>query len=329
MAAHRSLRVTELQHRPQKSLLRPRSGKENVPQNAIYDVRTFAGVMKEPTMSVFEDTHVLSSEGGSADSEACLPTQTSYADLNGLFGRKIPFRTTLRLLDSVAFMNSEYGRAFNGMITVNFQQLGITTEKDACRALVAMNDAIAARLSRYCAKWGEQIPYLYAYVHEDVATSFGHHVHQLVHMPCYLSEILHHWLYRWAQRTFGASVDPRAIDYRGKHRLPSYDKMADQQSSLVRYILKSSENAEFALSYTNQPGTLHQLLEIDRHRNAYCANVRKIVGVSQNISIKSQMYAGFQSPIFLESIFTDKYISGHFSYKSAKELADQVYFLSS
>lgn len=220
--------------------------------------------------------------------------------------RKIPYQATLRVLESVAFLNMEHGLTLNGMITVNFQQLGARTEGDANGIVTAMNEAVSRKLARYWQRDGVRFPYYFVYVHEDVATSYGHHVHQLVCMPRYIGEFLDAWLKKWALRRYGVPPEAKAIDYRGRY-LKGESQRLEQQSNLLRYVLKSSENCGF-YGKDGVPKTLHELLNTERYPRAYCADVTKVTGTSQNLTKLAQWDKGFNCLTYVDSVFTDEHL---------------------
>lgn len=226
--------------------------------------------------------------------------------------RKIPYQATVRILDSVAFLNAERGVTFNGMITVNFQQLGAKTEGDAKGILTAMNEAVSKKLARFWQRDDVRFPYYFVYVHEDVTTSYGHHVHQLVCMPRYIGEFLDAWLKDWAMRRYGVPPEDKAIDYRGRY-LRGDSERIEQQSNLLRYVLKSSSNC---VIYTKEgmPTTLHTILNAERYPRAYCADVAKVTGMSQNLANRAQLDMGFQVPQCLGSVFTNEHLQ-HWKYR--------------
>ena len=68
-------------------------------------------------------------------------------------GKKIPASTTLRALDAVAFLNSQVGLALNGMITVNFSQLGLMEEADIKKSVRRMNEGLNKLIERHTERW--------------------------------------------------------------------------------------------------------------------------------------------------------------------------------
>ena len=128
-------------------------------------------------------------------------------------GTKIPAETTLRALDAVAFFNDSQGQAFNGMVTINFEQLGLNTESETKHAVRRLNEGISKLITRHSEHWRYPATHTYLYVHEDVATSHGHHLHELVKIPRGLAPELPAWLSGWARRNFG-DVPQAAVHYR-------------------------------------------------------------------------------------------------------------------
>lgn len=220
--------------------------------------------------------------------------------------KKIPAKTTLRLLDAVAFLNGHLGIAFNGMITVNFEQLGLEDERQAARALTKLNEALADKLRRYGERWQYDLPHYFLYVHEDVSTSHGHHVHQLVVVPSGLGAHLNSWLRQWARRNFGPHVAAEATHFGGEYPRDS-SKRAALQARLLRYVLKSSDNRTVR-SVAGDATTLHEVLEVEKRKRAYCASVHRVAGTSQNIALREQLWAGFWGSSSPESVFTDEHL---------------------
>jgi hypothetical protein len=218
---------------------------------------------------------------------------------------KIPAKSTVRLLDSVAFLNSYHGVALNGMITVNFEQLGLTTEAEATRALTKHNEALADKIARYSRKWNYELPHFFVYAQEDVASSHGHHAHELLVVPRGLGATIDAWLKQWAQRNYPGS-HPNAVQYDGRYPTDT-DKRATQQRRLVQYILKSTEDA-CIMGLDGQATTLHAILEVEKRERAYCAPVRRVTGSSQNIAYRAQIKGGFWAPQHLDTVLTDQYL---------------------
>ncbi|MFL6725892.1 MAG: hypothetical protein ACJ8FS_05190 [Sphingomicrobium sp.] len=230
---------------------------------------------------------------------------------------KIPAKNSIRLLDSVAFLNSYYGAALNGMITVNFQQLGLTSEKDSANALTKLNEALADKIGRYGRNWNYYLPHQFVYVHEYVQ-SHGHHAHELLVVPKGLGAELHSWLTDWADRNYPGS-DPDAVRF-GARYPKDLDKRAIQQRNLVRYVLKSTEDACIH-GLDGEPTTLHTILGItDKHERAYCATVRRVTGSSENIANRAQLRGGFWPPQHLETVLTDRYLRNWQAGRQADEL---------
>lgn len=219
---------------------------------------------------------------------------------------KIPAKTTLRALDAVAFMNSEHGVAFNGMVTLNFEQIGLATEAEAKGALTKLNEALADKIRRYGSRWGYDLPHYFLYVHEDVPTSYGHHVHELVVIPRGLHAEMDRWLKAWARRNYGSDVHPKAVHYGGEY--PSeLTERAKLQARMVRYVLKSSADCTVR-GLCGKATTLEAVLEAEKHKRAYCASVRRVAGTSQNIGELEQLWAGFWRVASPGRVFSDQYL---------------------
>jgi len=235
---------------------------------------------------------------------------------------KIPAKTTLRLLDGVAFMNYHDGVAFNGFVTVNFRQLGISDEKSAAGALTKMNEALADRIRRYGERWGYELPHYFLYAHEDVSTSHGHHVHQVMVVPRGLGMDLDEWLKAWARRNFGNSIDDRAVRYGGEYHR-DFAERAKTQARMVSYIFKSSEDRRLRSS-DGEATTLLTLLKSHSLKwkgdRAYCADVRRVAGSSQNIAELAQLRVGFWRPDHYEDVLSGGYLSDHQAALNAEEL---------
>lgn len=223
--------------------------------------------------------------------------------------KKIPAKTTIRLLHSVAFMNYQDGVAFNGMVTLNFAQLGLTSERDATRALTKLNEALADKIKQYGERWGYELPHYFLYAHEDVATSHGHHVHQLVVIPRGLGAELKGWLQRWARRNFGDDIHPKAVHYKGEYHR-DLDDRAKLQQRLVGYIFKSSED-RCLRGREGEPTTLHTVLEVDKRPRAYCAKVQRVAGCSENIANLAQMKCGFWGALHMEEVMSGGFLKDH------------------
>lgn len=236
--------------------------------------------------------------------------------------RKISTKTTLRLLDTVAFMNAHHGVAPNGMITLNFEQLGLTSGAQAKQALTKMNEALAGKIRRYGEKWGYELPHYYFYVHEDVPSSHGHHVHELLVVPRGLSADLNGWLKGWAKRNYGTGVPDEAIDYRGKYPKDLAGRVK-QQANLLRYVLKSSADGTVA-DLDGTPTTLHSVLETERYARSYCARVQRVAGTSQNISLREQLWMGFEPPSSPASVLAGKHLAAWEADRNLDELLEML-----
>lgn len=236
---------------------------------------------------------------------------------------KIPANLSISLLDRMAFMNWQYGVAFNGMITLNFEQIGATDERAANRALTKLNEAVADRIHRHGKAYSPDVklPHLFMYVHEHVE-SHGHHVHELVVLPRGLDADFDRWLKAWARRNYGPSVHPSAIHYKGRHYKDEATR-ADQQRRLACYILKSSEDA---CLWAREGGatTLHAVLGIDEPNRARCAKVSRITGSSQNIATRAQIEVGFSWPEWIEDAMTDIHLREYNRRIRADELHRQL-----
>ena len=232
-------------------------------------------------------------------------------------GTNIPAETTLRALDAVAFFNDSQGQAFNGMVTINFEQLGLNTESETKHAVRRLNEGISKLITRHSEHWRYPATHTYLYVHEDVATSHGHHLHELVKIPRGLAPELPAWLSGWARRNFG-DVPQAAVHYKGQYHT-DLEKQAENQARLVRYVLKSSDDVCIP-STGSEPTTLHHVLEVARHPRAYCAKVKRVVGVSQNISELEQLKAGFWRVQYPELALGDHYLKEHRRRLTADEL---------
>ena len=95
---------------------------------------------------------------------------------------QIPSRTASRLLDGVAFLNDEYGLALNGLVTLNFEQLGARQVRQAKSALTGMNEFLARKLEEFGRQYGEPVQHFYVYAHER-CRDHGWHVHELMVVP--------------------------------------------------------------------------------------------------------------------------------------------------
>lgn len=233
--------------------------------------------------------------------------------------KKIPAKTTVRLLDNIAFTNSQYGVAFNGMITLNFEQIGATADKDAVRALTKLNEAVADRIYRHGQRYSPDLtlPHLFIYAHEHVETH-GHHVHELLVLPPGLDADFEDWLKAWALRNYGSGVHPRAIHFKGRHYKDDKAR-ADQQRRLTSYILKASENA-CIVARGGGATTLHAILGIEKPNRAYSADVSRVAGSSQNIAKRAQLDVGFDLPEWIEDAMTDAHLREYHLRQCADEL---------
>lgn len=220
-------------------------------------------------------------------------------------GKKIPPEATLRALDGVAFFNDQYGYAFNGMVTVSFEQLGLTTNREIKGAISRLNEGLSKLIARYTERWRCPARHTYLYVHEDVETSHGHHLHELVKIPRGLAPDLPGWLQRWARRNYG-DVPEAAVHYKGQYHTDLV-KQAENQARLVRYVLKSAADC-CVRSQEDEPTTMHSILQVAQNTRAYCADVKRVVGLSQDINELAQLKAGFWGAFYPELALTDHFL---------------------
>lgn len=242
--------------------------------------------------------------------------------------KKIPSKTTLRCLRSVAFMNHQDGAAFNGMVTVNFRQLGVSGERDASLALTKLNEALSDKLRRYGERWDYVYPHYFLYAHEDVSTSNGHHLHQLVVVPRGLGvgEDLDGWLKGWAHRNFGEGVHPRAIQYEGEYHR-DLDERVKNQARLVSYILKSSEDRPVR-SLGGEPTSLLTLFQSHSRKwkgdRSYCAPVNRVAASSENIAELAQMKCVFWGAPYVEDVLNGAFLRDYQAALRADELTEML-----
>jgi hypothetical protein len=144
----------------------------------------------------------------------------------------------------------------------------------------------------------------------------------LVVVPCGLGATLDGWLRNWARRNYGPDVPAQATDYRGQHPTQLEDR-AEQQARLLRYVLKSSDNATVR-SAGGEPATLHNVLEVEKRKRAYCARIHRVAGTSQNISLREQLWAGFWRVSSPEIALTDHYLD---DWRRARNLDEMLAML--
>jgi hypothetical protein len=224
-------------------------------------------------------------------------------------------------------MNDEHGAAFNGMITLNFSQLGISGERAAARALTKMNEALADKIGRYSERWSYErpLPHYFLYAHEDVATSHGHHVHQLVVVPEGLGVGLDGWLKKWARRNFDGP-HPDAVKYGGEYH-HDLDERAKTQARMVSYIFKSSDDGPVRRP-DGEPTTLLNVLKTHARRwhgdRAYCAGVKRVAGCSENIAYLAQIRRGFWGALCPEQVMNGEFLKGHYAAIGAREFTEML-----
>lgn len=201
--------------------------------------------------------------------------------------KKLPAATAIKLLDSTALMNLQYGLAFNSMITLNFGQAALIGAPANSAALTAMNKAIARKFREFDTRWqlNGSWPYCYVYVHEYVESK-GHHLHQLIAMHEGIHASFDKFLDRWAERNLPKGFDPAALHYRGLD-FPSDKSRAQNQAHLVRYILKAVED-ECWPDRNGQPRGLRSMLGLDARNRYFVADIEKPAGASQNLARKAQ-----------------------------------------
>lgn len=237
----------------------------------------------------------------------------------------IPTKTISRLLDSVAFMNSEYGVAFNAIITINFDQLGLSQARDAAGALTALNEALAAKFKRHAAK-GFPVPHdgelFFLYAHENVG-SHGRHLHNLVVLPETLRLDMKIWLQKWAHRRYGDAVNHRAIDLSARSRPKSLNQIAHTQAEIVRYVLKTSANAG-VIDRSGNGANLHDLLGFKKLGPSRPFAVNRIAGTSENIARRAQLDAGYKPPEHWEDLLSVTNLHDYHSRMAALELTEQL-----
>lgn len=204
--------------------------------------------------------------------------------------KKLPAKTTIKLLDSTALMNLQYGIAFNSMVTFNFRQAGLTSQSEISNVVTSLNKAISRRFRAFDEDWqlNGAHPYCYIYVHEYVESK-GHHLHQLVAMHDGLHAKFDSFLSMWAERNLPPAAEPNALHYRGLD-FPSYKTRAENQAHLVRYVIKATDDACFE-DRNGEPKRMRSMLGLEDRRRYYVADVDRPAGTSQNLSRAAQMMA--------------------------------------
>ncbi len=234
---------------------------------------------------------------------------------------QIPSQKTSELLDAVGFLNWRYGLCFNGFITLNFEQLGITSQRDASDALTAMNEAIAGYLRRYGARFETKVPHAFLYAHER-CEKYGWHLHEVLTVPIALRHLFKPWLLTWKRRNFGSYRPDRAVHFR-----PSYGKTLQQQANiqarLVRYVLKTTAPAAGRDRF-GQPASLHDLVGWKSVRSSLHLDVPRIAGCSQNISFGARLREGFEPAPYFEDMLSADRLQEHLSRIRAAELHSQL-----
>ena len=95
------------------------------------------------------------------------------------------------------------------------------------------------------------------------------------------------------------------------------------QGRLVSYIFKSSADQPLR-SRDGEPTTLLSLLKSHSLKwkgdRAYCADVRRVAGSSQNIAELAQLRCGFWRPEHYEDVLTGGYLRDHQAALNAEEL---------
>lgn len=234
---------------------------------------------------------------------------------------QIPFKVTERLLDSVAFLNSQYGVAFNAMVTMNFGQLGVSSKGDKSLALTKMNQSLSRKIDRYAKNRGTDDQHHYLFAHE-CSRDHGHHVHEAIVAPGTLALGLQPWLTKWAKRHFGNGIDPKAIHFDGRYHW-HYEKMARNQSRIIGYILKTTEQTPIT-SRDGHVSYLHTLLGRKRSQRSLPIDVCKIAGTSQSISKLSQWDVGYQYEKYCEDMLSEDNLIKYVRRRDSEELIEQL-----
>ncbi|WP_430427932.1 hypothetical protein [Parasphingorhabdus sp.] len=234
---------------------------------------------------------------------------------------QIPIKVTERLLDSVAFLNSQYGVAFNAMVTMNFGQLGISGKSDKSLALTKMNQSLSRKIDRHAKNRRTEDQHHYLFAHE-CSRDHGHHVHEVIVAPGVLALGLQPWLTNWARRHFGSGIDPKAIHFDGRSHW-QYEKIARNQSRIVGYILKTTEPTA-VISRHGHASYLHTLLGRKRSQHSFPMDVDKIAGTSQSISIQSQWDAGYQPEENWEDLLSEDNLIKYVRRRDSEELIEQL-----
>lgn len=237
---------------------------------------------------------------------------------------QLPAKRVSRLLDSVAFMNSHFGLAFNGMVTVNFDQLGLTGKGEISDTITSLNEAVSRRMKRHAKRW--PVPHdgehFFLYAHEKVRT-FGHHLHQAIVIPDSLKSHFDAQLQQWARRRFGNSVSPKAVHFRGTSRSRDVRSIARTQAIIVRYVIKTAAPAG-VIDRDGKPATLHDLLGFDKARRSSDLAAGRVTGTSQNIALAAQLRALYDPKKHWEALLSDENLAEYVRRQRAQELSEML-----
>lgn len=235
---------------------------------------------------------------------------------------QIPPRAASRFLNSVAFLNDQHGVLFNAMITLNFDQLGLATKAEKARAFTRFNLSLAGKLATFSNRgFASDGQHFFAYVHERVL-GIGHHIHQAAALPPGLRPEFEIWLQKWRLKHYPSSSH-RAV-HPGFPPQPSRieDRVA-LQARLIRYMLKTTAPSG-VIDRRGNSVELHNLLGLKKDRKSQPIDVRRLAGVSQNLTMLAQWDVGYQPPLYWEDMLSEDNFRRFYARRRSEELQAQL-----
>jgi hypothetical protein len=255
------------------------------------------------------------------------PKSLDLSAIDGLYG-------------GIAFAMRRYGIALNTHLTIVWRGLGINDHRRAASILSRFNKEAAAWLRvgdrsqlrvRHTrrSEYGSSM-HLYGYVHE-CSRGQGFHTHQLMFVPPEKAVAFETWAVPCLTRLSGRRraeryaiyLSPRTGTGFKPHRARSDTDAAAATWRMFRYVIKSLPPGATYSSVDGIHTSARDVLKPFPYEEMLPIYADKVVGMSENISAKARISAGFRSRLDRDD-FGNLYGAGELeAYKQALE-AEEV-----
>ncbi|WP_164117364.1 hypothetical protein [Sphingorhabdus sp. Alg239-R122] len=233
----------------------------------------------------------------------------------------ISLKTASRLLDCTGFMNWHYGVTFNTILTINFEQLGMTSDAEIAKIRNKLNTALQQQIINGGRKYGDEQQHHYIYAME-CSRDHGLHMHKVLAVPGYFAIRIKDWLQKWARRNFGEDVNPKAVHVRC-NCVQNFTDRIFIQSKLVRYILKTTEDVTL-LDQHGYPKSVKHMIGLKRGCTSQSFSTNRIAGSSQSISYGEQIRWCYQPVKQWEDVLNGWKLDDYRSRVSAQKFCKSI-----